>query len=105
MLRLRNSVQGNNIETLIFGLWKINIINLVKSKAILAKEYSIQPSEIDNMLMWEYELFLEEIKDLVKESNEQSKKQMEDSKYKPPKMPKYNSSPPKMPRIPKMPRM
>lgn len=72
----------------------------------MAKEFSIQPSEIDNMMMWEYELFLDSIKDLVKESNDQQQKQMNDPKYKPPKMPKYNSSStPRMPSIPKMPKI
>lgn len=48
-------------------------------KAILAKEFHIQPSEIDSMPAWEYELFVKEIDNAVKEENERHEKEMESS--------------------------
>ena len=52
-------------------------MNLIKTKAILAKEFHIQPSEIDNMSVWEYELFSMEINNAVKEENERNKQEMD----------------------------
>ena len=52
-------------------------MNLIKVKAIFAKEFHIQPSEVDNMAAWEYELFTKEINELVKEENERNKQEMD----------------------------
>ena len=46
-------------------------------KSILAKEFHIQPSEIDKMPAWEYELFMKEINQAVKEENERNQKEMD----------------------------
>lgn len=46
-------------------------------KAALAKQFHIQPSEIDNMCFWEYELFVKNINDFVKEENDQQKAEMD----------------------------
>ena len=90
-------------------------MNLIKVKAILAKEFHIQPSEIDSMPVWEYELFLKEINNAVKEENERNKQEETGGQYKDyQKManPNYIKSMqgnfmPKMPSIsmPKMPSM
>lgn len=50
-------------------------MNLIKIKALLAKSFHIQPSEIDNMYMWEYELFMQHLNDAVKEDNEAQQKE------------------------------
>ena len=63
----------NSMESLIFGLLKIDIISLIKSKAILSKNFHIQPSEVDMMPMWEYELYLKQLNELVEEENEKHK--------------------------------
>ena len=52
-------------------------MNLIKIKAIFAKEFHIQPSEVDNMPVWEYELFTKELNELVKEENERNKQEMD----------------------------
>lgn len=57
-------------------------MNLIKVKAILAKEFHIQPSEIDKMPAWEYELFMKEINNSVKEENERNKQEMDKAGYK-----------------------
>ena len=67
------------IEYGIFSLFKINIVNLIQIKASLAKNFHIQPSEIDKMPMWEYEMFIEEMNKQVKEEND--KQQEESDKY------------------------
>ena len=51
----------------VFSLFKINVTNLIQIKAALAKNFHIQPSEIENMPMWEYELFIGEMNDQVQE--------------------------------------
>lgn len=95
------------------------MINYIKVKTTLAKEFHIQPSEIDKMPAWEYELFMKELNNMVKEENEKNKQEMDKAGLdKAQKMsdPKYManqqramqkqsmSSIPKMPNI-KMPKM
>ena len=65
------------IEYGIFALWKIDVINLIQIKASLAKNFHIQPSEIDQMPMWEYELFIEEMNKQVKEENDKQQSEMD----------------------------
>ena len=69
------------LETAIFGLFRIDILNFIKVKSILAKEFHIQPSEIDAMPAWEYELFMREINQAVKEENERNKAEMDKAGY------------------------
>ena len=69
------------IESAIFGLFRIDLINFIKVKSILAKEFHIQPSEIDRMPAWEYELFMKEINQAVKEENERNKVEMDKAGY------------------------
>ena len=64
---------------MIFNLFKIDIMNFIKVKAILAKEFHIQPSELDAMPAWEYELFMKEINNAVKEENDRNKQEMDKS--------------------------
>jgi hypothetical protein len=61
-------------------LIKIDLLHLIQIKANLAKNFHIQPSEIDKMQMWEYELFLKYLNDSIKEENDRQEKEM--SKYK-----------------------
>lgn len=43
----------------------------------LAKEYHIQPSEVDKMMFFEYETFLEEMNIIAKKQQEDAEKQQE----------------------------
>lgn len=54
-------------------------MNLIDMKASLAKNFHIQPSEIDAMPYWEYEFFIMSLNNQVKEENE--KQQSELDKY------------------------
>ena len=74
-------LDNSYLETAIFGLFKIDILNFIKVKSILAKEFHIQPSEIDAMPAWEYELFMREINQAVKEENERNKAEMDKAGY------------------------
>ena len=74
-------LDNSYLETAIFGLFKIDILNFIKVKSILAKEFHIQPSEIDAMPAWEYELFMKEINQAVKEENERNKAEMDKAGY------------------------
>ena len=112
--RTDNIVLDNTyIETAIFGLFRIDLINYIKVKSILAKEFHIQPSEIDKMPAWEYELFMREINQAVKEENDRNKKEMDnagidkvqkmsDPKYMQSMQNKYTPKMPSMPSIPKL---
>lgn len=121
-VRRRNSVQDRTdnivldntyIETAIFGLFRIDLMNYIKVKSILAKEFHIQPSEIDKMPAWEYELFMKEINQAVKEENDRNKKEMDNAgidKMQKMSNPKYmqsmqNKYTPKMPSMPSMPKL
>ena len=70
-------MDASYIEVMIFTLFKIDVANLIKIKAVLSKEFHIQPSEIDKMPAWEYELYVKEINDIVKEENERNKQEMD----------------------------
>lgn len=70
------------IEVAIFGLFKIDVLNLIKVKVSLAKEFHIQPSEIELMPAWEYELFMKELNNAVKEDNKRNEQEMNNSGYK-----------------------
>ena len=69
------------IEVSIMYLFKIDIKNYIQIKAILAKQFHIQPSELDNMPVWEYEIFVGEINDMVKEENAKNKAEMDKVGY------------------------
>jgi hypothetical protein len=106
-----NVVLDNSyIESAIFNMFKIDIVNLIKIKVSLAKEFHIQPSEIDKMVFWEYELFMKELNTSVKEDNRRQEKEMENSGYGDIKKmtnyknieSQYKSSMPKLPPMPKI---
>lgn len=87
-------IDNSYLEFAVFSLFRIDILNFIKAKASFAKEFHIPPSELDNMPVWEYELFLKEINDMVKEENERNHKEMDNSGYKDAKKmsdPKYAS--------------
>lgn len=73
------TLDGSYIEFSIYNLFKIDVLNYIKIKALLAKEFHIQPSEVDNLPAWEYELFMKELNNLVKEENERNEKEMNES--------------------------
>lgn len=43
----------------------------------MTKEFHISPLEIDKMMMWEYEMWLEALNNQIKEENEQQKQESE----------------------------
>jgi len=56
-------------------MYRVNLRNLVKNKLTIAKDWNIQPSEIDRMPYYEYEEFLEEINKRNKEEEKRQKNQ------------------------------
>lgn len=56
-------------------MYKINTANLVRNKLFICKEWHIQPSEIDRMAFYEYELIGQEINIVQKEQEKQNKEQ------------------------------
>ena len=72
-------LNGSYIEYSIYNLFKIDVLNYIKIKATLAKEFHIQPSEVDKLPAWEYELFMKALNELVKEENERNEKEMNNS--------------------------
>lgn len=73
-------LDNNSLERALLSLFHINVMNLIVNKVQLAKNFHIQPSEIDNMYMWEYEIFLKELNSIVKKENKEQ--QEERDKYK-----------------------
>ena len=53
----------------------VNSEELVKRKLFICREYHIQPSEIDRMRYYEYEIILEEIMKNQKEQEKEQEKQ------------------------------
>lgn len=105
----RSLVLDNSyIEYAIYNIWKIDIINLIKNKASLAKNFHIQPSELDKMPMWEYEIFMNSINDMVTKENEDQQKEMDKyniEDYKNMANPKNLQKSYQTPKIPKMPKI
>lgn len=56
-------------------MYRINTANLVRSKLHICKEWHVQPSEIDRMFYYEFELICEEINIVQKEQEKQNKEQ------------------------------
>lgn len=65
------------LEKVIFGLFQISIQNLILNKVQLAKNFHVQPSEVDKMNMWEYEMFMKELNDIVSKENKEQQKEMD----------------------------
>lgn len=96
-------------------MFRINLENLIKNKIYIAREYHIQPSEIDKIPFYEYEIYLEQMNLIAKKQEEENKKQQEEyegmrSSMNPAKMMngmKSGMSMPKMPSVsaPSMPKM
>lgn len=85
-------------------------MNYITNKASLAKNFHIQPSELEQMPMWEYELFIKAINDQIKDENDNQQKEMDKynlGDYK--KMANTsnfrNISNSKMPQMPKLPKL
>jgi len=83
----------------ILSMFKINLENFFKAKLALYYHLRMQPSEIENMPYYEYEMTLENLQELLKEKHDAEKganKSQQDSipnyskmagKFKSPKMP------------------
>lgn len=66
-------------EELILRLFIVDPMELISVKAQLCKAFSIQPSEIDKMAFWEFEMFVKELERLTKEENERQKGELDKS--------------------------
>lgn len=66
-------------EDLIYAGFRVDAMDIISIKAQLSKAFHIQPSEVDRMPFWEFELYMKELERLVKEENEENKKQMDKS--------------------------
>ena len=89
---------------IIYGLYRIDLVNLIKNKIIISKEYHIQPSEIDRLQFYEYEIYLEQLNLIAEQQAEENKKQQEQfddmkSSMNPSKMMNNMSSNYKMPSV------
>lgn len=70
-------LQPNNLEYNIYQLFKINVSNVIKIKASLSKEFHLSPLDLDKMPMWEYEMYMEELQNLIQEENDRNQEQMD----------------------------
>lgn len=66
-------------EEAVLNLFMVDAMELISVKAQLCKAFSIQPSEIDKMAFWEFELFVKELERLTKEENERQKGELDKS--------------------------
>ena len=70
-------IDESYLEYQIFSIIKCDLQGLIKLKASLTKEFHIAPSEIDKMPMWEFELYMTQLNEIVKEENDKQKKEMD----------------------------
>lgn len=94
------------IDKAIMKLFMIDIINLIQTKAVLLKNFRLQPSEVDAMPYWEYEYLLLAINKQVQDENDRQQAEMDKYKINE-RMNAIPTSPPKfeMPKMPDMGRM
>lgn len=72
------------MESALYSTWVISLRNLARNKLQIAKEWNIQPSEIDKLPYFQYEEYLELIQEFNKEEEKRRKK--EEKNYKIPSM-------------------
>lgn len=104
-------IDQSYIEMMIFSLFKIDLINFIKVKALLSKEFHIQPSELELMPAWEFELFMLQLNEAIKEENERNKAEMDKAGISDAKKMAdpgnisrmQKAATPEMPKMPKMP--
>lgn len=63
---------------LIYATYRIDIEQMIKNRLYICKDYHLQPSEIDKMPYYEYEIILEEIKAIQKDQEKENKRQEEE---------------------------
>ena len=63
------------MEQALYSMLRVNLRNLVKNKLWISKEWHMSPSEIDQMVYYEYEWILDEINDYNKEQEKKSKEE------------------------------
>lgn len=84
-------------------MWKLELFGFVGLKASLAKNFHIQPTEVDKMPMWEFELFMKHLNNQIKDENDKQKEEMDKSGIS--NMQKNMNNPSKMAGNMKMPSM
>lgn len=91
-----------------YSIFQVDVRNLVKNKLAISREYHVQPSEIDKLQFYEYEMYLDEINRDIKEQEKRKKEQEKEQKASMPNMGNImrtaQSSMPKMPTMPSMPK-
>lgn len=80
------------MESAVYSIYKVSVVNSVRNSLFICREYHIQPSEILRMPYWIYEEYLANIKDIQKKEEKEQKDQDK----------RYNGMMPKMPSMPKM---
>lgn len=70
-------IDDSCIETAIFALFKINIVEHIRLKASLTKQFHLSPQSIDELPYWEFELYLKLLNQMVKEENDAQKSEMD----------------------------
>lgn len=80
------------MESAVYSIYKVSVVNSVRNSLFICREYHIQPSEMLRMPYWIYEEYLANIKDIQKKEEKEQKDQDK----------RYNSMMPKIPSIPKM---
>ncbi len=63
------------MEQALYSMFRVNLRNLVKNKLYIAKEWHIQPSEVDQFVYYEYEQMLDEINEQNKEAEKQQQEE------------------------------
>ena len=84
-------------------MFAVNVENLIKVKCALYHHWRLQPSELEGMEYWEFEMTVENLQEFLKEKNESERKQQQEHdksmpntgammrNYKVPKVPNFRS--------------
>ena len=60
---------------LVYAIFRIDVEQMYKNFLYICKDYHLQPSEINKMPYYQYELYLEEIKAVQKEQEKENERQ------------------------------
>ena len=74
-----DSTKATYFEQAIYSLFKVNVMDIISIKAQIQNTFHTDPTYIDKLPFWEFELYMEEIERLVKEESKRQEEEYNNS--------------------------
>lgn len=66
-----DNTKATYFEQAVYNLFKVDIMDIISIKAQIQKAFHTDPTYLERLPFWEFELYMKEIERLVKEENRQ----------------------------------